>query len=471
VIAAGVIRFCYLPTFWLDEAFVAVSLRNPTLDGIFGPLRHGQYFPRVYLASIAALRELLGYRIWVLRLLPSLSFVLATILWARLLVKRAGSQIAPAALGATLLLGSTFWLDQAIQLKQYSLDVLLALVPFSLGDDFFEASLSKGRHRLRVLLLAIPCLISYTYPISLGARLIGWYAHRGRRGRLQLDVVVVCAFVALLGLCLGAIWLTDYRFNRINEEGLTDYWRSSILSFRFQEGFSSGLGLIANFLWGWHHGRLMPWVIAAVAPLQFLGLYRLTTRIRNRVNDDWGSRTLGSLVLLCGVIAASLLVNYPIGAGRLVLFAQVHLQLLAVEGAILICGARVSRKPLVMFLYIAIAVVTVYSVHRYVSFIRTEPIENLRPILPLIKPEIANTVWVNPCSLEQVQSLPQSLPVDRVLRRAEDQLPQAGDRVWILWTNLSEDRCREWLDETRQHAVSWQVIQEGPGSGLALAQF
>ena len=39
VLGACAVRFCYLPSFWLDEAFVAVSLRNPTAQSILAQLR------------------------------------------------------------------------------------------------------------------------------------------------------------------------------------------------------------------------------------------------------------------------------------------------------------------------------------------------------------------------------------------------------------------------------------------------
>lgn len=474
VIAACVIRYCYFATFWLDEAFVAISLRDPALESIFAPLRRGQYFPRVYLAAIAALRELLGYRIWVVRLLPSVSFVIATILWARLLAKRAGSHMALAALSAALLIGGSLWLEQAVQLKQYSLDVLVALIPFSVADDFFESSLADGKHKARLLLLAVPCLISYSYPIALGARIIGWYVHRSRLRGQRLNVAAACSFLAFVGLCSVSIWMTDHRFNRINQAAFVTYWQDSMLSSQFHESAASGFRLIADFIWGWHHGRLMPAVVAVVAPLQLLGLYRLISRWKNRHTDSdagWGSRTLGSLVLLCGVIFASALVDYPIRAGRLVLFTQVHTQILAVEGALFILSVRPSRKVSLVFLYCGIAIISVYSAHRYVRFITAEPIENIRPMLPLMKPELANTVWVNPCSIAQVESLPEPLPVAHVSLRGWQQSPLPGEKVWIVWTNMSDDRCREWLDDARSRAVSWQIIHEGPGRGLALAQF
>ena len=106
VILVGAVRYFGQPSFWLDEAFIALSLRSPAIQTIFGPLEAGQLFPRVYLAIIAVLREALGYRIWVLRLLPSLSFAIATLLWARLLAKRSGRSLPAALIAGALLLGS-----------------------------------------------------------------------------------------------------------------------------------------------------------------------------------------------------------------------------------------------------------------------------------------------------------------------------------------------------------------------------
>jgi len=117
VIAACAIRYLHDPSFWLDEAFVAVSLQKPSLQVIFAPLEYGQYFPRLYLACIAAVRELFGYHTWALRLLPFLSFIIATLFWARLLARRSGFFVAAGIFARALLLGARFWLDQAIQLN------------------------------------------------------------------------------------------------------------------------------------------------------------------------------------------------------------------------------------------------------------------------------------------------------------------------------------------------------------------
>lgn len=466
-------RFLQAPSFWLDEAWIAVGLRDPTLQTIFSRLQKGLVFPRLYLTCLAGLRELLGYKIWVLRIVPSFFFIVATVLWARLLIKRSGSSLAANLLGGGLLVGSFFWLGQAIQLKQYSFDVLVALIPFVLDDDFYERALSRDGNKTGLALLSLPCLLSYTYPMALLARCFGWYLqHLRHRGwRLNWQWLLLAGFTAL---GFTSMYLTDYQFNFKDHTSYFSYWDKCILGSQMRVGIGSGLRLIADFLWGWHAGRLKPLVLVAIVPLQALGTYHILSRWKNSsIADDfrWGSRSLGSLVLLAGAILASVVVNYPICAGRLVLFAQVHLQILAVEGVLLIVSLWGSRKLASAFLCACIGIVGLYSAHRYIRFAQVEPRENLRLLLPMIMPELANTIWVEPCAEGQVRSLPDSLPVANVILKTRDQDPPPGERVWIVWAGLSDDYCRKRLDEIRSKATSWQTIHEGPGRGLALAQF
>jgi hypothetical protein len=471
VVAVCIIRYAMAPSFWLDEAHVALTLRNPSLDSIFGRLERGFYFPRLYLTSIAALREVFGYQIWVLRLLPSLCFVIGTLFWARLLAKRSRQFSLLGLLGGALLIGSTFWLNQSINLKHYTFEVMLSLIPFLLDDRFFKESLVDGRRRSGLALLTIPCFLTYTYPMTLGARVLGWYIYYGRSKGWRINLLSVCLLFVLMASGLVGIWATDYRFG----PDLTGYWNDCFLRTRLKGGVGSALSLIADFIWGWHPGRLQPFVVASVAPLQVLGLYSLLSRLKNRDADSdehgWGARSFGSLVLLPGTILASAVVNYPICAGRLMLFTQIHTQILAIEGGLFVLTFWGRRKSALFLLNLSIGIVLLYSVHRYVVFVQEGPYENIRPMLSLIRPEVSDTVWVHPCSVAQVKSLPYPLPVEHVLLNTRKQLPQPGKRVWILWTHMSDFHCRERFDEVRARALSWQTVHEGLSRGLALAEF
>ncbi|MEW6128880.1 MAG: hypothetical protein AB1757_17715 [Acidobacteriota bacterium] len=473
VILVCIIRFAQAPSFWLDEAWIAVELREPSLQSIFSRLPKGLYFPRLYLSVIAGLRELLGYRIWALRLLPSLFFITATMFWARLLAKRCGALRSTNLLAGSLLIGSFFWLEQAIELKPYSLDVLVALIPFLLSDHFYESGLSQGSNKTKLILLTCPGFFSYTYPLVLLARVLGWYLRPSGQRRWKLSGKAVSIFLGFIALGFISIYITDYQFNFKDSAAYYLYWDKCILHAQLRDGIGSSLRLLGDFFWGWHSGRLQPLVLAAIVPLQILGLYRVLSRWKTAAPDDahWGSRSLGALALLSGIILASLLVNYPICAGRLLLFAQVHLQVLALEGVLLLHSSWNKHRAAQIFIYASIAVIAVYSVHRYVRFIGEEPRENLRVLLPLIKPEMANTIWVEPCAVGQVRSLPDPLPVENIILKTREQNPPLGERVWVLWANVSDEDCQRRLDELRAQARNWQVVHEGPGRGLALAQF
>lgn len=474
ILVTGAIRYATQPTFWLDEAFIAVSLRSPSPQIIFSQLEYGQLFPRIYLGAIAIIREVFGYHIWALRLLPFLWFIAGTLLWARLLARKSRGHAVLHFLAGALLIGATFWLDQAIQLKHYTFDVVLALVPFVIGDDFFKETLVDGKKPEKLMAIALPCLLSYTYPVVMVARVAGWYVQHGRhRGwRLSKSAVLVLCVSSLIAL--GGIWFTDHRFNIKDSAAYIAYWSDCILGICLKQNADAAPRLIAKFLWGWH-GR-QPLVTAVLVPLQALGVYSVVKRLKRRQPDEFdnigrSSRPIGSLVLLIGVVLASTIANYPICGGRVVLFTQVHTQLLALEGATFLLALQRKPKTVLTFLWLAGALVAFHSVRSYVRLTSTEPAENLRPVLSLIKAEQADVVLVHPCSVAQVRSLEDALPVNRVVFGNDPTSATPSEKAWVLWTHLGEGHCVKELERIRGRARGWQVVHEGPGRGLALAEF
>ena len=163
------------------------------------------------------------------------------------------------------------------------------------------------------------------------------------------------------------------------------------------------------------------------------------------------------------------------------LFTQAHTQILALEGALFVLSFWKRRKAARGLIILFICVTLIYSVRTYARYLRSESAENLRPMLSLIKPEVANTVWVHPCSAAQVRALPEPLPVDHILfgkeaagrglTGADVEAPQPGQKAWILWSHMSGEACLKPLEQIRMRARSWQVIHEGPDRGLALAEF
>jgi hypothetical protein len=308
--------------------------------------------------------------------------------------------------------------------------------------------------------------------MALGARVVGWYLHRGKRAGWRIDTLSAFIFALSVAVALVGIWATDLRFNFKDLASYQSYWGDCIVGSAFDHSAASGLRLIAKFLWGWH-GR-QPLVTAGLVPLQIIGVWRVARRLKNREESEkdslWGSRSAGSLALLASVIAASAFLSYPICAGRVVLFTQIHTQILALEGALFLLTGWNRPRASTALLYIFVAVVAFHSVREYARFIRSEPAENLRPVRMMIDPSIANTAWVHPCSVAQVRSLPERLPVERVLMGSEERPPR-GEKTWVIWSHLGNEYCRKELDRLREQARSWQLIEDGADRGLALAEF
>ncbi len=470
VSALGLIRYLQQPTFWLDEAFIAVSLKTFELQKIFAPLEYAQFFPRLYLSAIGLLRDTFGYHIWDLRLLPFFCFVVATILWASLIAKRATISNVVVLLGMSLLLGSRFWLDQAIQLKQYTFDVSLALIPFFINDSTFKESFSEGRSNIRLALLAIPCAFSYTYPFALFARVLGWYLFKSKHADLKVKPTAVIVFVSSVVMCLLMIWLTDHQYNLQDKQAYYAYWSDCILRLRFQEGAISVGRLFAKFLWGWH-GR-MPIVTAVIVPLQIVGIISIIRQWQRPMVDSdspgWGSRSLGSIILLGSIMLASIIINYPMCAGRVTLFSQIHTQIIALEGALFLI-VKYAKKGLIVVSAMA-AIVFLHSGREYIRVLNSEPAENLNSVIPLIDPQIANKVVVSTCSVAQVRSLPEILPAQEVIFGFKAKQLK-GERVWVLWSHLGADYCQEELEQFRSKALIWQVVKEKTDVGLVIAEF
>lgn len=469
VLMAGIWRYFTDASFWLDEAFVASSLRLPSLETLFSRLDYGQQFPRLYLMCIAGVREAFGFQTHSLRLLPFLCFLAATLLWARLLAMRSTRSNTLNVLSGLLLLGATFWLEQSAQLKQYTFDVLLGLLPFWASDGFWEAGLRNGKKKLGLIGFGLLCAGSFTYPLCLVARVSGWYIGTGRRLTWKLDFSGVA--ILILSSLAGWLWIwsTDYQFARHDMQAVTAYWSGSILQVQLAEGPRPAFTLLVRFFWGWYSTK--PLILIGLIPLQLCGVYWVISQClspKTALDPGWGTRSFGSLLVLLGLVAASLWFQYPLSPGRLTLFTLIHLQILALEGVL--CVQRFGSNVQIRegFLTGFVAVMALATTLSFIKFIASEPPENLRPMLSTIRQTPVDTLWVHPCSVAQVQTLPEGMPVRNVLLGTEE-IPRHR-RVLILWTHLGGG-CDRQLDALRMQSVFWKDLHTGRNRGLAIAQF
>lgn len=113
-------------SFWTDEAQLALNIRNRSIEDLFGKLDYCQAAPPAFLLVEKCLTLCFGDGELVLRLLPFVAGTLAMVLFAILARQVLGSR--GAVLSVTLFALSEPLIRYSTEFKQYSVDVLLALV-------------------------------------------------------------------------------------------------------------------------------------------------------------------------------------------------------------------------------------------------------------------------------------------------------------------------------------------------------
>lgn len=449
MLSIATIRLLRDGSFWLDEASIAVNLIQQTPAELFGPYLTGHSFPRLYLVTIAGLKEIFGYHTMVLRILPYLAFVAGAIAWQRLVFLRLRRQPVVLALVITLNLVPGVWFAYSAMLKQYSLDVLLALVPFLLSDAFFDRHLGAGRSKFKLLPLLALSLLSFTYVIPLLARVLGWVAWRWRRGARAVDPGAAAMFGGGLVVAVAAMWAIDMR-HTATSPALFEFWSHCIPS--SEPALAPKLFL--DYIGGWYRvspfgaRRGLPEALIAVITLFVLVGAAVTLRRSWRgsaLDDDaeteWGSRSLCCLICLGGLLAASLLVRYPICPGRLTLFSLFSLQLVMAEGFGALASWLPKTRAWTLAANVALGVLLVLclpSAHRSARFMMLrDPPENVRPLLPLTESEPELPIVVAACSTKQLSTLPEWMHRDDIVYFDEQValgrpgLPESGE-FWVI---------------------------------------
>lgn len=431
IASVGTALFLRDGSYFLDEASVVLSFTERGLFETFtGPLAGGgQDFPRFYLALIRGVRALLGPSTWATRLLPFLFFLAATALWMRLFVVRFRDRPLLVLLGVILTATISTWLIYGAMVKQYSLDVFLTLAVFSLPDRIFDEALGRGTRRRWIPALVLPVLFSYTYGVSLLARVLGWLLFDlRRRGRGGPDARSATLFLLGLAAAGSLLWLTDVRHTVGRSAALSVFWGQCILA----QSPDQTLEILRRFVASWYLGptefvgppRLPAALATVLVGALLLGAARTLRELSVAVvppadagREAWGSRSLGCTVGLVGVIGTSWVIDYPICAGRLTLYALCFQQLLTLEGLdwCASAAARVSRPRLgallrasiVGALVVAIGYAATVAWGRARGVFQQAPVDDLRPALARVHEEPDRPLIVAPCLQRQLATLPE----------------------------------------------------------------
>ncbi len=435
--ALGTRRYTLDGSFWESEAFIAWSLLQLPPGELFGELLTPHSFPRVYLFAIAVLKGLFGYKTAVLRFLPWLAFLAAMALFVRGLYERFRSTPALLALGLVAMIAVPVAPAFAAMLKQYSLDMCLALLVLAIPDAFLDRRLGRGRGIAALLLLPLPIVLSYPYVIVLAARLGAWCLAGGLGGRWRIDPRATAVIGIGTAAAIGSLWWTDLR-HTADVEGLYRFWAKCIVA----SDLSNAPSLFVSLLTGWWT-RISPWgsdryllghaghvALLLAHALGAIAVVRSALGRPAAAPSDaaaFGSRALANALVPLGLLAAAWLTHYPLCANRLTLFALYPISMLALEGVGLASTwigrgrhGEISSLIFVLALLASIAPAAAVNIaHQW-----SEPAPgDIRGYTAVLDAANELPIFVSACSTVQVKTLPELKDREDILFYNEDVVP------------------------------------------------
>ena len=355
------------PSLRLDEALLALNLVNRSFSGLLQPLDHGQGAPPLFLLAERLAVELAGPSEYAMRALPLLAS-LASLPLLYLLARRWVGK--PGALLALALFAVSYEpIRFSREVKQYSLDVLIALLLYLGLDSALSRPLRWGRVVLWGLLGV--CAIFTSHPavfILGGMALFPLQQHLRRREWPRLLSLGAVCLLWGVGLA-GFYWL--FARNLHGSRALANYWDFGYVPFPPRSLSDLRWPFETFFTFFSNPGGFQ---YSAVAALPFFA--GCVSFIHRDPRRAW--YLLGPML---AVLCAALLHVYPFG-DRLTLFLVPGMLLLIAEGAQYFARKLGRRAPVTVFL-LALLLVPVYL---RVPTMVTEPgmVRDVRPLLQYV---------------------------------------------------------------------------------------
>jgi hypothetical protein len=303
-------------SFWRDEAFVVLNVRQFTVTQLTGKLNWDQAAAPLFLWSLRGMHNIAGDSELSLRFVPLVSGVFALIAFALLAWRALPPPAAFFAIG--LLTLDHRLIDYSTQVKQYSGDVLVASL--ILLTAFGRADSSRPRRlAIAAIVASITVWFSHTAAIVFGAVSLVLTLQCLGRGTCQIAFALLCN--ALFAVSLLALYILSIR--RQHTDFLYIYW--------------------AHAFPDWHHPRtVLPWLLKQLfdlfqTPYRWPGAIFIALALlaipwaRRDPRRDLYAACAATIAL---VAVASLARQYPLDtSGRLSLFLMPALYLLCGAGA------------------------------------------------------------------------------------------------------------------------------------------
>jgi hypothetical protein len=205
---------------WVDEASLALNIVNRTYMGLTQPLDYDQGAPLGFLFVVKLTTDVLGNHDFILRFIPLLSGILSLVLVYRITIEHFGKP----ALAALLMFSvSGAMIAYSTELKQYSTDVLIALLLIHLTLRTLRDGV-QGRNIILLGLTGIAAVLMshssvFTIPF-VGLILAGIAIFKKDRPLIYRLIGMGSAWV---GMLLIIYWISLR--NLVGNENLQEYWK------------------------------------------------------------------------------------------------------------------------------------------------------------------------------------------------------------------------------------------------------
>ncbi len=330
------VRFATDRPFWGDEAMLAINFYARDFATLVGPLLYSQLAPPGFLWISEAMTRLFGHGEEALRLVPALAGSLATLLFAVLAWRHLRPREALAAI--VILAASYFPLRHSVELKPYSMDLLVAVVALFLALEIRRRP-TVGKWVGLAAVGIVSVWVSFTAILCLGGATLWLFVqelrHRNRGGAVAAAVTGVMVLVSFVVLYL---LMADVRGHETDKYQAMNMWKDAFPP-------TDRPWLIPWWLLKIHAGRMLSYPnggrdfgSTATLLLCGLGVYRLIRTGRGSMV----ALLVLPLVLGLGAAAAG---KYPYGtSARTMQYAAVPICLLMGSGIVLALGWLLARR-------------------------------------------------------------------------------------------------------------------------------
>ncbi len=224
------ITFFELKPFWLDEWFIIHNLKNKTAAQLWGPLEMLQQFPRLYLQIVKLVTEPFNFSYTSLHMPSLVVHSIGLVFCYRLSKRLFNQQVRYRFLWILIYASFSTSVHYFVQVKQYTMDMLMALVAiWQLAETLEATNLSRARYTLLCILSLVVPYFSYTYPICYAPVVLIFLLSAPNKKTLLSR-----GFPILLTLASIAIFYVKDVSQVMSDQGMQNYWKEYLLGDGFR---------------------------------------------------------------------------------------------------------------------------------------------------------------------------------------------------------------------------------------------